>query len=134
MPSPRGVRPFRHNLLEAARAPGGCVALHGPHTAAVAAAAAALAAARPAAAARVTDADDLAREVGALLRDETLLRARRAAAAETARWLEHGLLRRVVQLLAPPLQLPRALLREAEGWDDGHGPARLKPLVVPLVK
>ena len=95
-----------HNLLEAAQAIGGCVALHGPHTEAVAAAAASLAATTPPAAARVADAEGLAAAVTTLLRDEARLQASREAAAATARRLERGLLRRVATLLAKPLRLP----------------------------
>ena len=88
--------------------------LHGPHVESVAAAAAALGATKPAAAARVADADELAREVGALLRDSPRLRASRAAAAATADRLEHGVLRRVVHMLSPALRLPPLALSEAE--------------------
>ena len=95
-----------HNLLEAARAPGGCAVVHGPHVSAVGAAAAALAATHPPAARLAHDAGAVAAAVGALLDDPAALGAARRAGSAAAQQLESGVLERTWTLLRRPLDLP----------------------------
>ena len=95
-----------HSLLEAAQARGGCTVLHGPHIEAVEHAAAALAGTMPRAAHQIHSADELAAAVDALLSDDGLRDASRAAASTTARALEQGVLDGVWEELRGPLGLP----------------------------
>ena len=96
-----------HSLLEAAQAADGCAVLHGPHTEAVEHAADALASTSPPAARCVRDADELQTELEPLLSDARLRDACRAAASDTARALEKGVLDRVWLELERPLGLPQ---------------------------
>ena len=95
-----------HNLLEAARAPGGCALLHGPHIESMAGPAEEMARTRPPAARRVDGGAELAAAVGELLGDGDLRARSRAAAAGVAAALERGLLEETWRTLRGPLNLP----------------------------
>ena len=95
-----------HNLLEAARADGGCVVLHGPHVEAIAEAAHALASADPPAARCVRDASELEAELSRFLSDETLRKRSRDASMRAGRALEAGVLDSIWSELQGPLRFP----------------------------
>ena len=95
-----------HNLLEAARVPGGCALLHGPHIEAVSASSARLVQTQPPAAQCVRTAAELAVAVGALLSCPATLLASRTAAAAVAETLELGVHEKLWSRLQVPLGLP----------------------------
>jgi len=95
-----------HNLLEAARAAGGCAIVHGPHLASMREAAARLGATEPPASRQVDGVVELAAAVGALLADAGLRDRSRAAGVAATAELERGLLLRVWDAIRTPLGLP----------------------------
>ena len=94
-----------HNLLEAARAPGGCAVVHGPHVSAVGAAAAALAATHPPPRGSHTTPARWRRRSAPCLTTRQRS-ARRGAGSAAAQQLESGVLERTWTLLRRPLDLP----------------------------